>query len=359
MLAQAILSLPDAVVNDADESVFHVGAWSLLAEMGCLRYFEFGAESETVMADMVALGRQFEDGGLTFALGAQLFGAMTLLEWDLQPSSTVAKVRELSRSGMHLAHAISEPESGSDVFSMRSVGVVEGDWIHVFGTKTYVSGGSEAEWALVYVMTDSSKGAMGGMSAILLHKDEWTLLGSMKKMGLRSCSMSSLAFDVRVPRERVVGKVGGGYRSFMKAMDWERTGLSAVHVGTMERVFAKTVAFANLRHQGGCAIAKHQAVAFMIAEMKIAIETSRVLVEKAAATLGHKASSKERTKAAAMAKLHTSEHLVEVCKKAMQIHGGSGYVHGVGPERWMRDALAATIYSGTSEIQRKLIAGLL
>lgn len=359
MLAGGILSLSDALVTDEDESAFHVDAWSMLADMGCFRYFEFGVGGETIVADMIALGRRFEDGGLTFAVGAQLFGAMTVLEWDLQPSATVLQVRDASRSGMHLAHAISEPESGSDVFSMRSTGVLEGDQIHVVGTKTYVSGGAEAEWALVYVMTDALKGALGGMSAVLLHKNEWTSLGSMEKLGLKSCSISSLAFDVCVPRERIVGVVGGGYRSFMKAMDWERTGLSAVHVGCMERILAKTLDYANNRFQGGSTIANHQAVSFMIAEMKLALETSRVLVEKASATLGRNSGSKERTMAASMAKLHTSENLVEVCKKAMQIHGGAGYIQGVGPERWMRDALASTIYSGTSEIQRKLISGLL
>jgi alkylation response protein AidB-like acyl-CoA dehydrogenase len=143
----------------------------------------------------------------------------------------------------------------------------------------------------------------------------------------------------------------------MHAMDWERVGLSAIHVGTMRKVLEKSKTYSKIRTQGGVSNSSHQSVAFQLADMAVATESSELMVRAAAANL--KSSAKQRTLGASMCKLFVSESLVQQCRAAIQLHGGNGYIRGKGPEQWMRDALSSTIYSGTSEMQRGIIAGLL
>lgn len=352
--------IPESTKGQVDEARFHNEGWKALAEVGFFEWFEHGIAASDIMRGMESLGERFEDAGLTFLVGAHLFGSLQVLESAGAALPEVQKrVLAEARNGAHIAHAISEPGAGSDVFSMASRAKSNGGTFHIRATKTYVSGLSEAEWMLIYAMTDPEKGALGGLSAFILKRGEWEETGRLEKMGLRSCSMGTLSVDCEVPADRCVGGEGAGYRLFLRAMDWERVGLSAIHVGTMRRVLKRTVDYALLREQSGQPIAEHQAIQFSLAEMTTGLEASSLLVAWAASQLDQKGNSKERTRRAAMAKLQVSETLVDLCRRSVQIHGGAGYVAGVGPERWLRDSLSSTIYSGTSEIQRKLISSFL
>lgn len=336
-----------------------VQSWAVLAELDVFRLFELGVGPEEMMEIFFCLGGFWEDAGLCFAAGAHFFGSQVVLEQTSVLSNFNAQALREARAGAHFAHAISEPGSGSDVFSMaaRATCLPDGRF-QIRASKTYVSGAAEADWMLLYAMTDPEKGPLGGLSSFVLKRGEWEITSNLQKMGLNSCSLCSIEVDGVFESERLVGETpGGGYRQFMRAMDWERVGLSAIHAGTMRKVLRRTAKYTQERQQGGIPNSSHQAVAFQLAEMAVAAETSQLMVQHAASML--EKSTKHRSQSAAMCKLHVSEALVDVCRKSIQLHGGAGYVEGVGPARWMRDALASTIYSGTSEMQRKIISSYL
>jgi hypothetical protein len=158
---------------------------------------------------------------------------------------------------------------------------------------------------------------------------------------------------VVVEAESVLGQVGGGSAMFVHAMDWERALLFASHVGTMERLLERSVAYARTRMQFGRAIGGFQAVAHPLADVKVQLEAARLLVYRAAWALDH---ARTASMDAAIAKLFVSESLVRSALTAVQVHGGYGYTTEYEVERALRDAVGSTLYSGTSEMQRNIIA---
>jgi hypothetical protein len=176
----------------------------------------------------------------------------------------------------------------------------------------------------------------------------------MEKMGLRTSPMSELIFeDCRVGPEAVLGAVGGGPTVFTNAMDWERICLVAPHLGVMRRLLEQAVKYARTRHQFGNAIGKFQAISHKIADMKVRLEAARLLVYQAASRLEQ---SRTVSLDAAIAKVFASEALVKAALDTVQILGGYGYATEYEVERALRDAVGGTLYSGTSEMQRNIIA---
>src|SRR5262249_54112501 len=174
-----------------------------------------------------------------------------------------------------------------------------------------------------------------------------------EKMGLRTSPLGELVFDdVYVSESAVLGGLGSGSNFFTSTMDWGRICLFASHVGTMERLLETSLAYARTRTQFGQAIGKFQAVSHRIADMKVRLEAARMLTYRAAWRLGR---VKSASLDAAMAKLFVSESLVKTALDTVQIHGGYGYMADYEVERVLRDAVARTIYSGTSEMQRNII----
>jgi alkylation response protein AidB-like acyl-CoA dehydrogenase len=173
-------------------------------------------------------------------------------------------------------------------------------------------------------------------------------------MGLRTAPIGELVFDgVVVADTAVLGSVGGGAAVFGTAMDWERALLVALHVGTIERLLETSVAYAKSRKQFGQSIGKFQAVAHKIADMKVQLEAARLLVYRTATRL---TTTRATSLDASIAKLFVSESLVKGALDTVQLHGGYGFMAEVEVERALRDAIGATIYSGTSEMQRNIIA---
>jgi alkylation response protein AidB-like acyl-CoA dehydrogenase len=253
-------------------------------------------------------------------------------------------------------HAMSEPGSGSDAFSLRTKAEPDGGGFRINGTKTFISNGPIADLVIVFAVTDPAKGYYGGVTAFLVENSTPGFQGSHKfeKMGLRTSPLGELVFeDLHLPADAVLGGVGAGSTIFTHAMDWERTCLFASHVGTIERLLEKSIEYARTRNQFGQPIGKFQAISHRIADMKVQLEAARLLTYRAAWRLGRE---RNASMDASMAKLFVSESLVKAALDTVQIHGGYGYMTTFEVERALRDAVASTLYSGTSEMQRNIIA---
>jgi alkylation response protein AidB-like acyl-CoA dehydrogenase len=205
-------------------------------------------------------------------------------------------------------------------------------------------------------MTDPKKGYHGGVTAFLVESGArgFSAGAKFEKRGLRTSPIGELVFtDLLVPAEAVVAGVGAGSTVFTSAMDWERICLFASHVGAMERLLETSIAYARTRSQFGQLIGKFQAVSHRIADMKVQLEAARLLTYRSAWRLEH---ARSASLDAAMTKLFVSEALVAAAQGAVQIHGGYGFMAEYEVERALRDAVGSTLYSGTSEMQRNIIA---
>jgi hypothetical protein len=266
---------------------------------------------------------------------------------------------ELCRGNLIAVNGMTEPGSGSDVFRMSTRAVPAGDGFRINGTKTFSSNGPVADLAVVYALTDPEKGFFGGVTAFVVERRTpgFEPGSKFEKMGLRSCSIGELVLqDVYVDEQAVIGKVGAGGGIFMQSMEWERICLVAQHVGTMERVLEQCIEHARTRVASGQPIGKHQAISHKIADMKVRLETARLLTYRSAWMLDR---VRNVAMDASMTKLYVSEALVKCALDAVQIFGGYGFMVDTEVERILRDSVGGTLYSGTSEIQRNIIAGWL
>lgn len=306
-----------------------------------------------------ALGYGCRDGGLVFSLCAHLLACVVPV-W--KHGSDEQRNRYLGRlcgGTLIAANAMTEPQTGSDAFSMATRAVPDGDGYRITGTKIFCTNGPVADLALVYALTDAEKGYHGGVTAFLV---ETTAQGfsvgqRFEKLGLRTSPISEVVFDeVLVSPGAVLGGVGGGAAIFAESMNWERALLGAAHLGTMRRLLEQAVEHARTRKQYGQAIGKFQAVSHRIADMKVRLEAARWLVYRAASQL-----DKARNVGlnASIAKVFVSEALVESALAAVHVLGGYGFMVEYDAERLLRDAVGSTTYSGTSDIQRNIIAGWL
>jgi alkylation response protein AidB-like acyl-CoA dehydrogenase len=354
--------LNEAVVERDREQRFSCELWRKCGEIGLQGLpvpEEYGGGGLDPLSSAIALeafGYGCHDGGLVFSLCAHLLSCVVPL-W--QYGNEAQKKRYLPGlcNGTSIGvHAMTEPGSGSDAFALRTKAEVDGGGFRLKGTKTFISNAPIADVVIVFAVTDASKGYYGGVTAFLVEKGTPGFVVSQKfeKMGLRTSPIGELVFeDVYVPAEAVLGGVGAGSVLFTRAMDWERICLFAGHIGAMERLLEQSIGHARSRSQFGQAIGKFQAVAHRIVDMKVQLEAARLLTYRAAWRLGR---AKHVSIDASIAKLFVSESLVKAALDTVQIHGGYGYMTESGIERTLRDAVGSTIYSGTSEMQRNIIA---
>ena len=254
------------------------------------------------------------------------------------------------------AFALSEPGAGSDATNLSTRAEKHGDkWI-VNGTKHFITNAPVADVFTVFAVTDKEKGAKGGITAFLIEKDfpGFTVGKQDKKMGLRGSYTAQLIFEnCEVPAENVIGEVGMGYMAALKILGEGRIGLAARAVGSCDKLIAMSAAYAKERIQFGKPIASNQAIQWMLADMATETEAARTLMLKAANMVDE---GKKAIKEASMAKLFASDVFNRVADKAVQIHGGMGYVTDYPIERFYRDARITKIYEGTNEIQRLIIS---
>ncbi|MEP9405531.1 acyl-CoA dehydrogenase family protein [Peribacillus frigoritolerans] len=254
------------------------------------------------------------------------------------------------------AFALSEPGAGSDATNLATSAEKKGDYWVMNGTKHFITNGPIADVYTVFALTDKDKGAKGGITAFLLERDfpGLTVGKKDKKMGLRGSYTSQVIFeDCIIPEENVIGEVGMGYISALKILGEGRVGLAARAVGSSGKLIELSAKYAKERIQFGKPIADNQAIQWMLADMATETEAARALTMMAAQKIDE---GKKVIKEASMAKLFASDVFNRVADKAVQIHGGMGYMAEYPVERFYRDARITKIYEGTNEIQRLIIA---
>jgi alkylation response protein AidB-like acyl-CoA dehydrogenase len=317
-----------------------------------------GADILTTALVMEALGYGCRDNGLLFSLNAQLWSVELPLVTFGTPAQQQAYLPGLVSGDLIGGHAMTEPESGSDALSMRTRAERRGDHYLLNGTKQFITNAPVADVLLVYAAIQGRPG-MAGLSAFLVDAATPGLMvsGGVEKMGLRTSPTGEVALtDCLVPVQNRLGPEGAAMAIFNSSMEWERSCLFASSVGAMRRQLDACVAYARTREQFGQPIGKFQAVAGKLADMYVRLEAARLLIYHVAWL---KQQGRSAPAEAAAAKLFTSEAWVRSSQDAIQAHGGLGYLKEAGIERDLRDAMASTIYSGTSEIQRVVLARML
>jgi alkylation response protein AidB-like acyl-CoA dehydrogenase len=304
---------------------------------------------------MEGLGYGCKDSGLIFAINGQMWTVqMPILRFgtDAQKEKYMPRLCSGELIG---ANGVTEPDAGSDAFSMRTTARLDGDHYLLNGTKTFCTMAPAADLFMVFATVDKHKGFMG-VTAFLVERDfpGFRVGREIGKMGLRTAPMAELILeDCRVPVENRLGKEGNGAAIFEDTVEWERTCILASILGGMERQLEQCIKYSKERKQFGKAIGKFQSIANKIVDMKVRMETARLLLYKVA---WMKQAHGKAAMDAALAKLYLSESWIKSCLDAVQIHGGYGYTTEYEVERDLRDSVGSTLYSGTSEIQRNIIA---
>ncbi len=353
----------DAFDRDRN-SAFSRHDWEAAAAFGIQGLFVpqdyggMGLDLLTSIYVLEGLGYGCRDNGLTFALNGQMWSVQEPL---LNFGSEAQKRRflpGLCAGKLIAAHGMTEAESGSDAFSLRTKAKkVEGGYL-LNGEKEFISLAPVADVSLVFAQTNP-KVRQWGVSAFLVEKDRHGYSPSphREKLGLRSCPFGGFALeDCFVPEENRLGREGSGVAIFTTSMEFERAFIFASHVGAMARQLETCIHYANERKQFGQSIGKFQSISNRIADMRLRLETSRLLLYKAAwqKQTGHPDSALT----ASMAKLSISEAYVQSSLDAIRTHGAAGYVSEGQIDRDLRDSIGGIIYSGTSDMQRNFIASI-
>jgi L-prolyl-PCP dehydrogenase len=343
------------------EGIFPREEWRKCAQLGLLgmpvptEYGGLGVSATTVAAALEGLGYGCADNGLIFSLNAHMWACeMPIVHFGTEQQKQ-RWLPGMCDGSLIAAHGMTEPESGSDAFSLRTTATaVDGGWV-LNGSKTFVTNAPDSDLFIVFATTDRKLG-FAGLCAFVLERGAPGLeIGApFSKMGLRTSHLSEMFLsDCHVSADSLLGEPGGGMAIFNSSMRWERSLILAAAVGTMRRQLERCVAYAREREQFRTPIGSFQAISHPLADMRLRLQTSHLMLYRIAALLD---AGTATDLDAAMTKLHLSEALVKSSLAALQVHGGTGYVTETGLERDLRDALGSRIYSGTSELQRNVIA---
>ena len=260
------------------------------------------------------------------------------------------------------AFGLTEPGAGTDAQGQQTKAVLDGDEYVLNGSKIFITNGKEADVYVIFAVTGTveKKGRkVKEISAFIVEKGTpgFTFGTKEKKMGIRGSSTYELIFtDCRIPKENLLGQLGKGFAIAMHTLDGGRIGIASQALGIAEGALERTIEYVKERKQFGRSIGQFQNTQFQLADMATKVEAAKMLVYKAAMA---KATQKTYSVEAAMAKLYAAEVAMEVTAKAVQLHGGYGYIREYDVERMMRDAKITEIYEGTSEVQRMVISGSL
>ncbi|HJQ14249.1 MAG TPA: acyl-CoA dehydrogenase family protein [Anaerolineales bacterium] len=313
------------------------------------------ADILTTMLVMEGLGYGCRDNGLIFAMNAQMWS----VQHPILTFGTEAQKQKylpgMCRGDLIGAHGMSEPDSGSDAYSLHTRAKRADNGYILNGTKMFVSNAPFADVSLVFATVNPEK-RIGGVTAFLVNKGTqgFRVSRNIEKMGLRTSPMGELILeDCFVPMESRLGPEGAGPAIFNSSMEWERSCILGSHIGAMERQLEEAIQYTRERSQFGQKIGKFQSVANRIADMKLRLETARLLLYKVAWL---KQMGKPAIMEAALAKLYLSESFVQSSLDTIRTYGGYGYTTELEVERDLRDAVGGLLYSGTSDIQRMIIA---
>ena len=354
-------ALSEHAVERDREARFDRSLWQKCADFGVLGMpipAEYGGQGmglTDLIAVMEGLGYGSRDQGLLFSLNAHLWtNSVPILAYGTEEQKK-RYLPGLCDGSLLGANAASEPDAGSDIFSMRTTARLEGDHYVLNGAKTFVTNAPVADLFVAYATVNPSLGLLGVTGFIIDRSTPGlTISPHIDKMGLRTSPMAEVLFDdCRVPVAGRLGREGRGAAVFECSMEWERGCILASCLGVMRRQLEHCTAHARSRKQFGKAIGKFQAVANRLVDMRVRLETSRPLVYRIGVL---KDRGQDATLEAAIAKLHVSECYVQSSLDAIQVFGGYGYMTEQQVERDLRDAVGSRLYSGTSEIQRNIIA---
>jgi alkylation response protein AidB-like acyl-CoA dehydrogenase len=292
----------------------------------------------------IELGRSF----LQFAFA----GAADNILYDANEAQQEAYLRPTISGERKSCFAITEPGAGSDARAIRTSARREGDEWVINGEKTFITGGNEADYVMVFAVTDKAKGADGGVTCFLVDRDRGWTSAPIDTMG--EWGPASLVFkDVRVPHDHILGEEGKGFSLAMKWIGRGRYLLPARALGACERLVEMAMEHAHNRTTFGEPIANRQAIQWMIADSAVEIEALRWLVLTAAWQVDHGIDSRQSQ---SIAKLYGGVQANQIVDRVLQIHGGMGYTRELPVERWYRELRLLRIYEGTDEIQRRTIA---
>lgn len=352
-----------AAEHDRDET-FDEDGWRACAGFGVLGWpvpVEYGGSGYDPLTTIIAceaLGHGCRDNGLVFAVENHLWACAIYLLLHGDADQKAAFLPRLADGTMVGAHAMTEPEAGSDVLSLRTRAERRGDHYLITGTKCFISNGPRADLYVVFARTGCS-GGQRDLSAFLVPRDTPGLevRRAISKTGLRGTPMGELTFDeCPVSAANLLGAEGAGYHVFTSTIEWERGFMAATQVGRAQRILDDCVAWAGERTQFDRPIGTFQAVSHRLADMRVHIELARLLLYK----LGWlKQQGRVALLESAILKLFTSESLLTAALDAVRVHGARGYVADLPVERELRDALGCAIFGGTSDIQRNVIASLI
>lgn len=353
--------LNDDLEDRERSGTFSRDLWQRCADFGVFGLpvpEEYGGSNQDVLTTtlvMEALGYGCRDQGLLFSIHAHMWAIIVPI---LRFAAAAVKSECIPRlvDGTWVgAHAMTEPGSGSDAFGLSTRAVRHGDMYLLTGSKTFVTNAPEADLFLVFATVNPGRG-MWGVTAFLVKRDTPGLVigNKLEKMGLTTSPMAEVFFeDCAIPVTARLGREGQGNAIFNHSMAWERSCILGSTVGAMQRQLETSVQYAQDRRQFGRSIGDFQLVAAKLAEMRVRLETARLLLYKAAWAQGQ---ADGNALEGAIAKLFISEAAVESALDAIQIRGGYGYMKEYQVERELRDSIGARLYSGTSEIQRLIIA---
>ncbi len=354
-------ALNDGLLEDDRDERFPVEKWKRLADWGffgqCMPAELGGAglDALTGLLVMEGLGEGCADNGLLFSAAVQawvVLRSLLIFGTDQQRRRYLPQLIDGTAIG---ALAITEPGSGSDAFAMRTRAEKRPEGWRLNGQKSLVTNGPMADLVICFAATGRG-GALGGSTAFVLETGTPGVQRGQPqaKMGLRTSPLGDVYLDdVVVAENSVLGQIGGGLIVFNELLEWERLWPMAIHIGTMQRELEQTRSYASQRTTFGQPLGRHQAVAHRIVEMKLRLEAGRLLLYRAAWL---KAQGRSSLVDAAMAKLWLSESAVANGLDALHLRGGYGFLSEFGVERQLRDAVGSRLYSGTSEMQRAIVA---
>ncbi|PRQ06485.1 acyl-CoA dehydrogenase family protein [Enhygromyxa salina] len=345
------------------EQAFNRAGWTAAAEHGLLGMrvpVALGGTARPLgeqLEILLGFGEGCEDNGLILALGAHVWACQSALLDYASDDLKAAVLPGLARGHVIASHAVSEPGAGSDVSNMATRARTTASGYVLDGDKTWVTNAPIAGLHVVFASTDPSAGSRGLSAFVVPAASSGVRVTTIEKMGLCTAQMGSIELrEVEVPSRNRLGEEGQGFTILQHCMAWERAFLLAPMLGSMTRVMRRCVEQARRRRQFGQAIGEFDSVSNLIVEMRMRVELGRALLDKVAAQA---ATGRAFHELASMLKLHISEAWQQTCVDAVQLHGARGFTRELGLERELRDAVGGRIFSGTSEIQRRIIAQLM
>ncbi|EHR60652.1 acyl-CoA dehydrogenase family protein [Saccharomonospora cyanea] len=335
--------------------------WRIAADIGltglCLpeRHGGGGLGALDTALALERFGKACPDTGLVFGVAAHLLACGVAVRDFASPEVADTLLPGLCDGELIAANAITEDEAGSDVGALSTKAVADGDTYRLTGAKSFSSNAPLADVLVVYAVTDPAAGFLGTSGFVVPRNTPGLSVGlRLAKAGLHGCPAGRVTLDdCAVPSRFLLGEPGQGSMIFQHSMGWERSCLFAVYLGLMERQLRRCVRHARTRRQFGRRIGDNQAVSHAVADMRRRLESARLLLYRACWSLD---AGRDHTTASSLAKVAVSEAAIANSLTAVQLFGATGYLAEHGVEAALRDSLPSTVFSGTNEIHRGIIA---